>query len=215
MPNRDYRQERRSYEFAELKRSQLNDNPFEQFSQWMDAALQHIPNDPTAMHLSTVDASGQPHSRVVLLKQFDSKGLVFYTHYDSDKGSEMAANTRVAALFFWPEMERQIRVEGAVEKIPAAESAAYFHSRPRDSQLAAFISKQSSPVSSRDELELRLQAAQTAYADQEVPHPPHWGGYRIVPQRFEFWQGRPSRLHDRFRYDRLNEHNWSITRLAP
>ncbi|WP_178863622.1 pyridoxamine 5'-phosphate oxidase [Thiomicrorhabdus cannonii] len=215
MPNRDYRQERRSYEFAELKRSQLKDSPFEQFSLWMDAAITHIHNDPTAMSLSTVDANGQPHSRVVLLKEFDTRGLVFYTHYDSDKGSEMAANHRVAALFFWPEMERQIRVEGLVEKITAEESETYFHSRPRDSQLAAFISKQSSPVSSRDELELRLQAAQAAYSEQEVPHPPHWGGYRIVPQRFEFWQGRPSRLHDRFRYEKQDEHNWLISRLAP
>jgi pyridoxamine-phosphate oxidase len=215
MPNRDYRQERRNYEFAELKRSQLKDNPFEQFSLWMDAAITHIHNDPTAMSLSTVDANGQPHSRVVLLKEFDTRGLVFYTHYDSDKGSEMASNKRVAALFFWPEMERQIRVEGLVEKITAEESETYFHSRPRDSQLAAFISKQSSPVSSRDELELRLQAAQAAYSEQEVPHPPHWGGYRIVPQRFEFWQGRPSRLHDRFRYEKQDEHNWLISRLAP
>lgn len=218
MPNRDYHQERRDYEFARLDRDALDANPFLQFSKWMDDAIEQKTIDPTAMSVATVDQDGQPHSRIVLLKAFDENGFVFYTHYDSDKGHELESNAKTALLFFWPEMDRQIRIEGCVEKLSIAASESYFHSRPRDSQLAAFISKQSQVVANREELEQRLEAAKAQYAEQTVPHPPHWGGYRVIPQRFEFWQGRPNRMHDRFRYDKTaaeTEQAWSIDRLSP
>ncbi|WP_373020471.1 pyridoxamine 5'-phosphate oxidase [Thiomicrorhabdus sp.] len=218
MPNRDYHQERRDYQFAQLNRDSLKSNPFEQFSHWMEAAIEQKICDPTAMSVSTVDDQGQPHSRVVLLKAFDQNGFVFYTHYDSAKGHQISSNDKVALLFFWPEMDRQIRIEGQIKKISAQQSADYFHSRPRDSQLAAFISKQSQVVANRQALEDSMQTAKEQFDQQEVPHPEHWGGYLIQPQAFEFWQGRPNRLHDRFRYSKDhngNEQTWSIDRLSP
>lgn len=215
MPNRDYHQQRRVYQFSELSRSALSPNPFAQFSLWMDQASQEV-MEPTAMSLSTVDSHGQPHSRVVLLKAFDTIGFIFYSHYDSAKGLEIEDNNKVSLLFFWPEMDRQIRIEGRVEKVCVEQSERYFHSRPRDSQLSAYISQQSQPVESRTALEQSLTSATEALADREVPHPLHWGGYKVIPHRFEFWQGRPNRLHDRFKFVlNTTDQTWVIDRLAP
>ena len=216
MPNRDYHQERRDYQFAELNRSALNSDPFAQFSTWMDQAVVKKIMDPTAMSVSTVSANGQPHSRVVLLKSVEADGFVFYTHYDSAKGEQIEANNRVALLFFWPEMDRQIRIEGIIDKISFEQSERYFQSRPRDSQLSAYISQQSQPVENRGTLEGNLANATEDFAGSEIPHPPHWGGYKVTPTFFEFWQGRPSRLHDRFAFSQSeSQQAWSITRLAP
>jgi pyridoxamine-phosphate oxidase len=172
------------------------------------------------MSLATVDASGQPHSRIVLLKSMDETGLVFYSHYNSDKGQELAHQPRAALLFYWPELEQQVRIEGQVEQTDAATNQAYFETRPRDSQLAALVSEQSQPLPGRRTLEQNIQIADS----EQGPHidcPPHWGGYRLRPHRFEFWQGRENRLHDRFRYDCTGgqagcfNQAWSLTRLSP
>jgi len=218
MPNRDYHQERREYDFTELSRNQLSSDPFIQFSSWMDEAVANKIIDPTAMSVSTVDSSGQPHSRVVLLKESDEQGFVFYTHYDSDKGQQIEQNAKAALLFFWPQMDRQVRIEGALEKIAVEQSENYFHSRPRDSQLAAASSIQSSVVSGRKILEQNYAIQEGLYEQIDVKRPEHWGGYRLIPNRFEFWQGRPNRLHDRFIFTKCtasDNQDWSIDRLAP
>lgn len=216
MPNRNYHQERREYKFDTLERSKLFEDPFEQFNQWLEFALAQSIHDPTAMALSTADHSGQPHCRIVLLKSFSSDGFVFYTHYDSDKGNEIAQNPLASLLFHWPELDRQIRIEGNISKTPYEESAAYFSSRPRDSQLTATISNQSQVVPSRKTLENNLEIATNEISDP-IPCPENWGGYRLLPNRFEFWQGRPNRLHDRFVYMIPNHTSsgWQIERLSP
>jgi pyridoxamine-phosphate oxidase len=216
MPNRDYHDERRQYEFATLNHADLHLDPFQQFSEWMDFAYERMAQDPTAMSLSTVDKTGQPHSRIVLLKAFGKDGLVFYTHYESDKGQQIADNPKGALLFFWPELDRQVRIEGTLEKIPREASEAYFKSRPRDSQLAALISQQSTEVPGRKTLEQNMEIAAEEHLG-EIPCPEHWGGYRLTPTYFEFWQGRPSRLHDRFRFAHSDENDqaWHIARLSP
>lgn len=216
MPNRDYRDERREYEFATLNHEQLHLDPFMQFSEWMDQAYQQDIKDPTAMSLATAGNDGQPHNRIVLLKGFSANGFIFYTHYDSDKGHEIAENNKAALLFFWPEMDRQIRIEGHLNKIPVDASDTYFQSRPRDSQLAAYVSKQSQPVPGRKTLEQNMLLASDELSGLPVPRPENWGGYSLTPALFEFWQGRPNRLHDRFRYfNSDNNQSWQITRLSP
>lgn len=218
MPNRDYQQERREYVYTELLRNDLLSDPFKQFTQWMDQALANQIIDPTAMSVSTVGSDGQPHSRVVLLKETDAQGFVFYSHYDSNKGQQIAQNTKAALLFFWPQMDRQIRIEGNLEKVSEQQSDDYFHSRPRDSQLAAASSQQSSVVTGRKMLEQNYAIEVERYDHIEVKKPDHWGGYRLIPNRFEFWQGRPNRMHDRFIYEKqANKTNqaWLINRLAP
>lgn len=216
MPNQDYQSERREYEFGALDEQQLADHPFDQFADWMTQAHQQsIIKDPTAMSLSTVDKSGQPHSRIVLLKSFDADGFVFYTNYNSAKGQELSDNAKAALLFFWPEVDRQIRIEGSIAQTSPTQSADYFHSRPRGSQLAALISEQSQVVANRQTLENRLQEAATTYQNQEIPALENWGGYRLTPHYFEFWQGRPNRLHDRFRYQQQTSQQWHIDRLSP
>jgi pyridoxamine-phosphate oxidase len=224
MPNRDYQAERREYQFAGLRRQDLSDDPYAQFQKWMDEAFQTDILDPTAMTLATANKKGQPHARVVLLKSFDRDGFVFYTHYDSEKGEDLAENPLASLLFFWPQMDRQIRIEGWTEKVSAEQSDAYFHSRPRDSQLSAYISHQGKPVAGRDELERRMAEAEKRFAGQSIPRPEHWGGYRVHATLFEFWQGRPNRLHDRFLYKpcekiKKNVQNsqscWQIERLSP
>jgi pyridoxamine 5'-phosphate oxidase len=165
------------------------------------------------MAIATVDASGQPTSRIVLLKAVEARGLVYHTNYDSGKGRDLARLPRVALLFFWAELERQVRIEGAAARVAAAESDAYFRGRPRDSQLSAWASPQSEPIPDRAFLDARLAEARARF-EGEVPRPPNWGGIRVVPHRFEFWQGRASRTHDRLRYTRKAE-AWAIERLAP
>lgn len=218
MPNRDYQETRREYEYAALNHEDLHLDPFIQFSEWMDSAFQNTAiKDPSAMSLSTVDTTGQPHSRMVLLKHFDTNGLVFYSHYNSAKGQDLAHNPKAALLFFWPEMDRQIRIEGDIEKTSREMSQAYFASRPIDSQLAATISHQSAPIPGRKTIELNFLIAQNDYQGETIQCPEHWGGYQLTPTLFEFWQGRTNRLHDRFQYQKSlkNDQAWSILRLEP
>ncbi len=217
MPNRDYHNQRRDYNAPGLSKSQLNPSPFLQFTQWMKEAIASPIQDATAMSLATVDASGQPHNRIVLLKETTSEGFIFYTHYDSDKGHEINQNQRAAMLFFWPELDRQVRIEGTLSKVSPTTSKAYFESRPKDSQLAALSSKQSQPVANRATLEEHFKYNAQMYSDCTVPYPEHWGGYILSPHKFEFWQGRPNRLHDRFIYtpNHATPAQWDIQRLAP
>lgn len=182
--------------------------------QWIDDAIADQRYEPTAMMLATVDAELQPHARVVLLKGLDS-GLVFYTHYTGPKGQDLAHNPKAALTFFWPEMERQVRVEGRVEKVSAEESDRYFASRPRDSQLGACASAQGQVVANRAELEAHFADVAAKFAGKAVQRPDHWGGYRLVPHRLEFWQGRPNRLHDRLVFKRQADGFWATERLAP
>lgn len=204
---------RKNYAKGQLNEKDVALSPFDQFEKWMQEALHAEVLEPTAMVLSTVSAEGKPSSRTVLLKQFDKNGFVFFTNYESRKAEQIALNPWVAAAFFWKEIEKQILVEGKAEKITSTESAAYFASRPRQSQLAAWASPQSKPIVSRETLEENYYKMEKIH-EGDVPLPFFWGGYRIVPERFEFWQGRSDRLHDRFCY-LLDKNTWVATRLAP
>ena len=204
---------RKSYELGELDEVQAENGPLALFNQWMDQAIAHDVSEPTAMTLATVGANGRPSTRVVLLKGCDERGIVWYTNYDSRKGEELAGNPFAALQFHWVEMERVVRIEGRVEKTSAQESDDYFKSRPLDSRLGAWASPQSQVISSR--AVLVANAAKAAVQHGLNPdRPPHWGGYRLVPDRYEFWQGRRSRLHDRLRF-KLEGSNWVRDRLAP
>ena len=215
MTNRDYHNERREYHFDELNREHLSTNPFIQFADWMDQAMAANIHDPTAMSLATVDDQGQPHSRVVLLKESDTRGFVFYSHYDSAKGRQVAKNAKAAILFYWPEMDRQIRIEGVLNKTSQAHSKTYFQSRPRASQIAAASFVQSKIIPGRKTLEQNFVIAEDEYQYHDVPCPENWGGYRLIPNYFEFWQGRENRLHDRFMFALNNQNLWDIERLSP
>ena len=204
---------RREYSLKQLSRSSVEKNPFDQFSVWMNEALTLEILDATAMTVATVDADCHPSARVVLLKGYGPYGFVFYTNYESKKARDLAANPNAVLHFFWPELERQIIINGRVEKTSLEESENYFKSRPVDSQIGAWASNQSSKLPSRDSLEERFEEMKKKYGDN-VPLPPFWGGFRLIPDRFEFWQGRASRLHDRICYDLLDE-NWTISRLSP
>lgn len=228
---------RREYTISGLDHADLNPDPIPQFQTWFgNAALTHSgsrirqigialfklwqaligrpPADVNAMTLATVSADGLPSARTVLLKGVDARGFIFFTNYDSRKGRELAANPNAALTFFWPELERQVCVAGTVSKLPAAESEAYFKTRPRGSQLGAWASNQSSIVADRGALEQQWQDAEARFP-QDVPMPPYWGGYVLAPNRIEFWQGRPSRLHDRFCYRRQADGKWKLDRLSP
>ncbi|MBB3229884.1 pyridoxamine 5'-phosphate oxidase [Halomonas stenophila] len=211
---RDIADIRRDYEGGRLEESRMPDQPTELFSEWLALAMEAEGDDGNAMTLATVDSQGLPHARVVLLKGTDERGLVFYSNYHSHKGSELANVPHAALVFWWPSLSRQVRVEGAVERVSEEESNAYFASRPRASQLGAWVATQSVVIPDRTWLEEREQRFEQAYEGQAIPRPIHWGGYRVVPEMIEFWQGQPSRLHDRIRYERRDGH-WQRFRLAP
>lgn len=229
---------RREYNLTGLRRSDLDADPIGQFKKWFDQASGARASgrirkfciklykallmasgaevmDLTAMTLATADKQGRPSARIVLLKGVDQRGFVFYTNYDGRKGHELAENPQAALVFYWPEQERQVCVAGEVSKLPPQESDAYFQSRPRGSRLGAWASHQSAVVRDRAALEAQWNQMETRYAGHEIPRPPYWGGYLLCPARIEFWQGRPNRLHDRFRYTRQPDQTWLIERLSP
>ena len=205
---------RKDYGQATLSEHEVADNPFVQFDTWFEQALKAEVNEPNAMSVATVDAAGRPTSRIVLIKQYDARGFTWYTNYDSQKGRQLDANPHAALLFFWPELERQIRIEGRVERTSAQESDTYFHSRPLKSRLAAIASAQSMPIASRAALEENYEAVAKEQGEQPA-RPAHWGGFRLVPEQIEFWQGRRSRFHDRIVYLLQPDGSWVRQRLQP
>jgi len=229
---------RRDYSLTGMRRRDLADDPIEQFKRWFDQALgvraggrvrsffvrlykavfllaNPGPVDVNAMTLATADAEGRPSARVVLLKGVDERGFIFFTNYESRKGQELAANPHAALVFYWANQERQVCIAGTVSQLPEEESVAYFKTRPRGSRLAAWASNQTSVVPDRAALDQAWDKMEAEHAGKEIPKPAYWGGYLLRPQRMEFWQGRPNRLHDRFRYTRLPNDQWQIERLAP
>ena len=205
---------RREYKYGRLTRESLKDSPFDQFNLWMSQAIESPLSDPTAMCLATVNDQGKPWQRTVLLKGFDEKGFLFYTNLGSRKAKEIDGNANVSLIFPWMELDRQVIVGGRAEKLSKMEVLKYFIKRPRGSQLAAWASKQSSRINSRQALEAQFIQMKNKYAVGEVPVPDFWGGFRVVPAELEFWQGGESRLHDRFQY-LLSDQSWEISRLAP
>ncbi len=214
MTERDLSDLRREYRQQPLHRRDLNPDPLVQFDHWFQQAEQTELMDANAMSVSTVDGQGQPSVRMVLLKYYGQTGFVFYTNLGSRKASEIATNPQVALLFYWPELHRQVKILGRAERTSVADDTRYFLSRPRDSQLGAWVSRQSSVVSARSLLENKYAEMKQRFANGEVPLPSFWGGYRVSPASIEFWQGRESRLHDRFRYTRKDQ-AWEFDRLAP
>lgn len=206
---------RRDYAAAALERAELDANPLNQFQKWFDDAVAKISSgDVNAMVLATADKTGKPSSRTVLLKGVDERGFIFFTNYDSRKGRELAENPNAALTFYWQELERQVCVVGTVSKVPVTESEAYFKSRPRDSRLAAWASNQSDALPDRAALEKKWSEMAVKFP-ADIPLPPNWGGYALKPERVEFWQGRPGRMHDRFSYTRQPDNSWKLERLAP
>ncbi|WP_461535577.1 pyridoxamine 5'-phosphate oxidase [Spongorhabdus nitratireducens] len=206
---------RENYTRDGLTRDELAATPFEQFERWFLQAQEAELPEPNAMSLATASKDAAPSLRTVLLKYFDTRGFVFFTNYESNKAKEIAENPQVALMFFWLGLERQVIVKGTAEKVSHAESLKYFMSRPHGSQLGAWCSHQSSVISGRKLLEMQLDKMKQKFKQGQVPLPSFWGGFRVVPQQIEFWQGRPNRLHDRFQYSRENETDWSIARLSP
>ena len=206
---------RRNYAARALDLADLDANPFAQFDNWMREAIETQVIEPNAMTLATADAAGRPAVRTVLLKGFDERGFVFYSNYESAKARDLAANPKVALLFPWLALERQVSAMGIAKKITAAESLKYFLSRPRESQIGAWASRQSEVISTRALLESKFAEMKARFANGEIPLPDQWGGYRVTPQSFEFWQGRPNRLHDRFKYTLQSDGSWTIARLMP
>jgi pyridoxamine 5'-phosphate oxidase len=206
---------RREYTLAGLRRADLDADPIAQFSKWFQQAVASEVPEPNAMSLATVDKAARPSSRIVLLKNVDARGFTFYTNYDSRKGHELAQNPNASLVFFWPQLERQVCVAGAVEKIARADSEKYFNSRPKGSRLATWVSSQSEAIADRSVLEKRMAELTAKYPGEAVPLPPYWGGFCLAPARVEFWQGRPNRLHDRFHYLRQPDNGWLIERLSP
>jgi pyridoxamine 5'-phosphate oxidase len=207
-------QSRRNYVRGPLELDHLDADPIVQFQQWFEEACERIEVEPNAMTLATVDNSGAPSARMVLLKFFGRGGFVFFTNLESRKAVDIEGNRRVALLFWWPELERQIKINGVAERISSAEAAKYFVTRPRGSQLGAWVSQQSQALTSRKALEMKLDEMKRKFANRQIPLPSFWGGFRVVPSTIEFWQGQPDRLHDRFQYVREGE-GWHILRLAP
>lgn len=206
---------RKDYKLETLLETEVEAEPVAQFTKWWDNALQSEIDEVNAMTLATVDTNGIPAARIVLLKEFSDKGFVFYTNYSSHKGSELEKNPNACLVFFWKELERQVRISGKAEKVSAKESDEYFNSRPEGSRIGAWASPQSNVIGSREVIEENLKAYQQKFNDGNIPRPPHWGGYIVIPAVVEFWQGRPNRLHDRILYTLRENGSWTIERLAP
>jgi pyridoxamine 5'-phosphate oxidase len=205
---------RTNYSKHSLDEKEVNADPLRQFELWMKEAIEAKVNEPHAMVVSTVDKNGKPSSRILLLREVSDKGFSFYTNYHSRKGSDIEQNPFVCLNFFWPELERQVRVEGKLSKQTDRESDEYFETRPRESQLGAWVSTQSHVLKSREELERKFAETEQKFSGKPIPRPPYWGGYNLKPERLEFWQGRPHRLHDRIQYT-INMDSWKIERLFP
>lgn len=205
---------RKNYTLETLDRTDVDSDPLKQFKHWFDQAVKSEIPEPNAMILATAGSSGQPRARVVLLKGVDERGFIFYTNYESGKGRDLSQNPRASFCFNWLELERQVRIDGNVEKLPAEESSAYFNSRPFDSRIGALASHQSAVVGDREQLETTFRQLKAEYEGKEVPRPETWGGYVVKPELIEFWQGRPGRLHDRIEYTTENR-SWTIRRLSP
>jgi pyridoxamine 5'-phosphate oxidase len=206
---------RADYALKTLTEESVLSNPLAQLELWLEEAINSKVNEVNAMVLCTTKSNGAPSARVVLLKGLTSEGLVFFTNYQSNKGKQIQINAQVAAVFFWPELQRQVRVEGTAEKIPDSESDAYFKSRPIESQIGALASPQSAKIGSRQELETRFEQLKQKFLEEPILRPQHWGGYIIKPNLFEFWQGRPNRLHDRILFENIGNNQYTISRLAP
>ena len=206
---------REDYSLASLQEDQIDQDPVRQFETWFYEAMNSAISDVNAMTLCTVDKDSKPHSRIVLLKGIEQDRFLFYTNYHSHKGREMEQDPHVSLVFFWKELQRQVRIEGRVAKISEEESVAYFTSRPRESQLGAWASHQSEELESREELQARFSELQEIYKDKDIPKPPHWGGYAVSPELIEFWQGRSNRLHDRLCFYLRNDQTWDLKRLNP
>ncbi|TAH02703.1 MAG: pyridoxamine 5'-phosphate oxidase [Sphingobacteriales bacterium] len=206
---------RLDYKSASLLETDVHQNPIIQFDIWFKQALDAQVLEPNAMTLATATANGLPQARIVLLKEFDAQGFVFYSNYDSQKGLTLLENPYAALVFFWGDLERQIRIEGVVERVSEAESEAYFKLRPRGSQLGALVSPQSTVIANRDFLEDKLQKLEKQFTNKDIPKPQHWGGFRVIPNKIEFWQGRRNRLHDRIVYTHQKDDSWKKVRLAP
>lgn len=206
---------RKNYTLAGLSEADADANPFQQFQLWFEQAVSAQLPEPNAMTLATLTPEGHPCGRIVLLKNFDEQGFTFFTNYDSAKGQQLSYHPWAALVFWWAQLERQVRIEGKVEKVSAQESDAYFATRPLKSQLGAWVSEQSQVIASREVLEERFAQLQEKYRDRPIPRPPYWGGFRVIPHRIEFWQGRPSRLHDRLCYRLQSDGSWHRERLSP
>ncbi|HEY1024381.1 MAG TPA: pyridoxamine 5'-phosphate oxidase [Sphingobacteriaceae bacterium] len=206
---------RQEYRTSELLEKEIAKDPFKQFEKWFKDAMMSDLLEPNIMTLATATADGKPSARIVLLKGFDDNGFIFYTNYLSRKGKEIAKNPYASLVFYWHELERQVRIEGTIEKLSKEESERYFHSRPKDSQIGAAASPQSQVINNRKELEEKWEALEEKYHNKEVPKPSYWGGYIVKPQIVEFWQGRPGRLHDRIMFRKADKTSWKIVRLAP
>jgi pyridoxamine 5'-phosphate oxidase len=206
---------RKDYKLQRLDEKDASQNPFVQFGKWWEDASASNIEEVNAMTLATATKNGRPSARIVLLKEFTDQGFVFFTNYESHKGQELLENPQACLVFFWKELERQVKIEGVAEKISAAESDAYFMSRPEGSRIGAWSSPQSKVISSRSVLEANVTEMEKKFAGTEIQRPPHWGGYIVKPVVIEFWQGRPSRLHDRIQYTKLEDETWKIERLAP
>lgn len=206
---------RKEYDLDSLDELKIESNPSKQFNRWMEHAINSEILEPNAMTLSTVSADHRPSSRVVLLRAFDESGFIFYTNYNSRKGADLSTNPHASINFFWPELHRQIRIEGSISKVPNEISDRYFGSRPRESRIGAWVSDQSGLLSSRKVLEDKFMEFTHKFSNIEIARPPHWGGYLLIPDFFEFWQGRPSRLHDRIIYRRSGQGSWQRSRVYP